>query len=156
MVFENSTREAMNKCYRLLAFRPRTEYELKSRLSQIGYHSGIIDEVMADLKNKGLLNDEIFSHDWVRWRLASKAVGKEYLRAELRYKGVDSSIIENTLMHYDEDNELKKALDLARNRLSRQGARLTKRKLLNLLNRRGFTGYVIKKAYLLLVDEGLI
>jgi len=147
---------ARNKCYRLLALRPRTEYELRSRLHESGYPARVTDRVLADLKEKGLINDALFARDWVSWRLCSKPVGKAYLRAELRHKGVERSIIENTLADYDDESEMEKALALARKRLARKGDGPALRRLAGFLARRGFSSHVVTKVLRLLADEGRI
>jgi regulatory protein len=125
-------------------------------LHESGYPDQVTDRVLADLREKELLNDTLFARDWVRWRLCSKPVGKAYLRAELRCKGVERSIIENTLADYDDESELRNALALARKRLARKSDGPALRRLAGFLRRRGFSGYIVTKVFCLLAEEGRI
>lgn len=153
-MYEKTTQNARDRCYRLLALRPRTEYELRVSLKKWGFPPSVTDEVITGLKERRILNDALFASDWIRWRLSSKAVGKEYLRSELRSRGVDREIAESILLDYDEDSELKVALDLARKRIARRGSGLTWRKLAGFLIRRGFSHDVVTKVCHILVDNG--
>jgi len=144
---------ANDKCFRLLTYRPRSEYELKCRLEQAGFDPAVIEETIAMLHRTGLLNDQLFASDWVKWRLATKPVGREYLRLELRQKGIDIAIIEESLHDYDTSDELEKALVLARKRAERC-TNLTWSRLSGYLGRRGFPHDVVTKVCNMLADNG--
>ncbi|KAF1084607.1 Regulatory protein RecX [Sporotomaculum syntrophicum] len=144
---------AKNKCYRLLTYKPRTEYELKCRLKEAGFDNAVIEETISILYRKGLLNDELFASDWVSWRLSTKPVGREYLRNELRHKGIDNTIIEKSLKGYGPEDELEKALVLAQKRAERY-TRLTWSRLAGYLGRRGFPYAVVVKVCDIMADNG--
>ncbi len=153
MSYAKDVQVAKDKCLRLLTYRPRTEYELKCRLKQAGFDTAVIEETISVLHRTGLLNDKLFASDWVRWRLSVKPVGREYLRSELRHKGVDSDIIEESLHDYATSDELQKALALARKRAERC-TKLTWRRLVSYLGRRGFSHDVVLKVCNIMVDNG--
>ncbi|MBF7083046.1 regulatory protein RecX [Desulfallas sp. Bu1-1] len=144
-------RKAREKCYRLLAARSRTEQELRHRLADAGFAGDVTDEIILELKHKNLLNDEAYAGNWVRWRLTVKPVGREYLRKELKYKGIGSEIIDSVLIDYDHERELQNALTLARQRLERERG-ITWRRLAAFLHRRGFSTEIVAAVYRLLVE----
>ncbi len=153
MSYAKDVQVAKDKCYRLLTYRPRTEYELKCRLKQAGFDTSVIEETISILHRTGLLNDKLFAKDWVSWRLSAKPVGREYLRSELRHKGINSVIIEESLHDYTFSDELYNALRLARKRAERC-TKLTWCRLAGYLGRRGFSHDVVSKVCNILADNG--
>ncbi len=149
-----SSRKALQKSYRLLALRPRSEYELRCKLTQAGFTSEEADGAIETLKRQNLLDDEAFAAGWVRWRLATKPAGRNYLRAELQQKGVAGHVIEKALRQYDMNREFAAALALAQKKLDRASAGLTWRRLASFLHRRGFSAGVIHKVGCTLAGEG--
>ncbi|TYO97855.1 regulatory protein RecX [Desulfallas thermosapovorans] len=153
MSYEKDVQMAKDTCLRLLTYRPRTEYEMRCHLRQRGFGTDVINETIFRLSKVGLINDELFARDWVRWRLNAKPVGREYIRYELRQKGVDNAIIEDTLRDYGDGDELEMALVLARKRAGRCTG-LTRRKLAGYLSRRGFSPGVVTTVCNTLADNG--
>jgi regulatory protein len=126
---------------------------LKCRLKQAGFDTTVIEETISIMHRTGLINDELFARDWVSWRLSAKPVGREYLRSELRHKGIDSAIIEESLHDYDTSDELEKALVLARKK-AECCTKLTWCRLASYLGRRGFSHDVVLKVCNILADNG--
>lgn len=135
----------------MLAARSRTERELRYKLKDAGFTGNVIDEIISELKQKNLLNDEIYAREWVGWRLALKPVGREYLRKELKYKGIAINTIDSVLIDYDFDRELQNALMLARRKLERERG-MTWRRLVTFLYRRGFSTEIVSTVYRLLAE----
>ncbi|AGL01330.1 regulatory protein RecX [Desulfoscipio gibsoniae] len=155
MSYEKDIQMAKEKCFNLLTYRPRTEYELKCRLKQAGFDTAVIENTISTLQRTGLINDGLFAREWVRWRLSVKPVGREYLRSELRQKGIDSAIVEASLHDYDTGDEFEKALALARKRAGRC-SKLTWRRLAGYLGRRGFSHDVVTKVCNMLAGNGVL
>lgn len=151
---DDELRRARNKCYRLLAYRARTVYELKCRLEQDGFAPPVIESVLARLREQKLLDDHAFADNWVRSRLAAKPVGVAYLRAELRHKGVDGEIIDDVLADYDEESEYQAAMRLLDTKLGCGDTAVKWRRVAGLLSRRGFSGAVINRVYRTVTEEG--
>jgi len=144
-------KKAKNKCYRLLALRPRTEHEIKQALKRMSINQQEINTVIQELKEQELIDDECFAVNWVSWRLSSKPVGKEFLRLELKYKGIDRKIIEKCLSGYNNDMELEMAIKAARKKVLQYDCN-TWRKLAGFLARRGFSSDVIRKVGCMLAE----
>ena len=60
--------QAQEAALRLLAYRPRSEAELRHRLARRGLASGVVEETVARLREQGLLDDAAFARFWVETR----------------------------------------------------------------------------------------
>src|SRR4030066_2073673 len=58
------------KAYRYLAIRPRSEKELRQKLRLKGAGAKLIEDVVGDLKDKGLIDDQKFAASWAESRMA--------------------------------------------------------------------------------------
>jgi regulatory protein len=125
-----------------IARRPRSEAEVRQRLGKKGFEPVVIDEVLARLRELGLVDDEAFARFWVENRTSFRPRGARGLRYELRQKGVATEVVDRVLddMALDE-NAL--AYRVARPQAERLLAspivrREFQRKLGAFLHRRGF------------------
>ena len=100
---------------------------------------GISPEVTARvfdrLTEKGYIDDEKFTRYWVENRSLTKGASRRKLQAELRAKGVESTIIERFLSESDrsDDDELQKVIVKKRARYP------DRQKLMQYLARQGFS-----------------
>lgn len=100
---------------------------------------GISPEVTARvfdrLAEKGYIDDEKFTRYWVENRSLTKGASRRKLQAELRAKGVESTIIERFLRESDrsDDDELQKVIAKKRARYP------DRQKLIQYLARQGFS-----------------
>jgi regulatory protein len=132
-------RKTREDALKLLRYRQRSESEMARRLVAKGNPHDVIEEVIAGLKRVGLLDDTLFSRQWVRNRLAQKPMGRRGLTWELRQKGVPDDLIAEALHDVGNDDEFEAALELARRKLKTDSDLMTeKRRLASLLRRRGF------------------
>ncbi len=150
---ETAFKEVRDRCYKMLAYRSRTAYELQTRLEKAGFEPSVIKTVLSWLMERGLINDRLFAREWIAMRKKAKPVGSGYLRAELLQKGVDRDIIADELHGYDEDSQYEAALRLAYGKMS-PDAEIKWRRIAGLLFRRGFGRSVINKVYRAIVEDG--
>jgi len=150
---EAAFKKARDRCYKLLAHRSRTVYELQTRLEKAGFEASVIEAVLTSLSEQKLLDDRLFAREWIAGRLAAKPVGSGYLWAELLQKGVDREIIAGELHGYDEDCQYEAALRLAYGKM-KPGTEIKWRRIAGLLFRRGFGRSVINKVYRTIVEDG--
>lgn len=131
----------------LLRYRPRSRAEMAARLRRRGFSPASVETLLADLTSSGAIDDPRFARLWVESRLAGGRKGPHRLRAELRLKGLPSTIIEDTLRTaLSPEQEAQLAADAAGHYLARrQGlpAEITLRRLVGLLRRRGFSSSAI-------------
>ena len=148
----------------LLSYRARTRQELKRKLRGKRFDPERIDTCLAQLEEKGLLSDAAVAASFVRDRLRLRPRGRTRLASELRAKGVDADVAQETIALVFEDEEVSD-VDLARGAaeawLARQPAAVSsalasrshtpesgkaKRRLHGYLTRRGFRGDALHAA----------
>jgi regulatory protein len=102
----------------------------------------ITDRVYDRLVEKGYVDDEKFARYWVDNRNLTKGMSQRKLQAELRSKGVESSIIDRYLAESNrsDEDEISKIIAKKRNRYPDD------QKLMQYLARQGFSYDDIKDA----------
>jgi len=149
LIFKNESQKLLDRAYRLLSFRPRSEKEIKDYLRKKKTTPKLSSWVIKKLKKQGHLDDKEFAHWWVDQRSTFRPRGKFGLMMELRQKGIDKTIIEKTI---DKIDELSLATKLAQKKL--RGYKNLSReefyqKMTAFLSRRGFSWETIKSV----IDE---
>lgn len=131
-----------------IGYRPRSVAEVRRRLTRAGVDEENISQIVANLREAGLLDDASFSKEWVESRLRSAPKSRRMMAWELRQKGVAQGVIDETLQAADVD-DAQTAQDMARRRLPRLAsadALTKKRKLSEYLARNGFDYAIISEA----------
>jgi len=141
--------QARNNAYALLRQRPRSEFEIRSRLKLKGYAQEMIEGIVEDLRRTGNLDDRKFASLWVESRMHSNPVGDVVLRHELKEKGISDSTIEATLndkaKNYD---EYEVAFNMAKERfeqLKKLDRKKALKRLYDFLLRRGFKYETVRR-----------
>lgn len=140
---------AKNNAYALLRQRPRSEYEIRSRLKFKGYDEPVIEEIVTLLRKSGDIDDRRFALVWMESRVHMNPVGDVVLKYELREKGINDSIIEATLNTKAEKyDEYAAAFSMAKERFARL-KKLDRKKAMkrvyDFLLRRGFAYDNVRK-----------
>ena len=99
-----------------LAYRPRSEREVRDRLRRGGYQPEMIDHVISRLHECRYLDDADFARRWVENRATHRPRGTRLLQQELRQKGIDSETAREVIAEAALD-EVTDAEALARRRL---------------------------------------
>lgn len=81
----------------ILAWRDHSERELRQKLVRKKFSKRQVDEVIAKLKKFRLLDDMRFAQMFVESTLASRAVGRKWVRAKLMQRGIASDSIARVL-----------------------------------------------------------
>jgi regulatory protein len=132
----------LNAALRFLAYRPRSEAEVRQRLQKRGFEDGHIARVLARLKEQGLVDDAAFARYWLDNRESFSPRSRRLTGMELARKGLARDIIEDVLAGLDEGaSAYRAALSKARH-LSSADYEDFRRRLVAYLGRRGF-GYDI-------------
>lgn len=102
----------------------------------------ITERVFERLKEKHYIDDEKFTRYWVENRSMSRGVSKRKLIAELRSKGIDQQVIDQSLEVSDrsDEDELQKVIAKKRSKYTDD------QKLMAYLARQGFSYDDIKNA----------
>ncbi|MFQ5444703.1 MAG: regulatory protein RecX, partial [Nitrospinales bacterium] len=77
--------------FRFLAYRDRTQEEIRRHLAKKEIPSSIIQETLIYLENLGYIDDQKFALNWGEARILSKRIGKRRLEQELLVKGIAAS-----------------------------------------------------------------
>lgn len=132
---------AKDRALRLLGVRSRSREELRRRLSQAGFPGDEIAGALEDLERVGLVDDERFADEVVRWRLSRQGYGHRAALDTLRKAGVDRSVAERAVAEVGWEDEEARAEEVGRGRLPRlEGLprEAARRRLMGFLLRRGF------------------
>jgi len=139
-IFEEERQRALNYAFRLLSYRGRSEKEILERLKRYGYSEPVINATMEEVKNAGLIDDKKFAVMFAQDRLNLAKKGKRVIFIELLRKGVPKSDVEEALKKINDETEVaKKLIEKYKNRYARLEPKKRKKKLYDLLLRRGFT-----------------
>jgi len=136
--------KGLQKAYRLLAARARSERELRTKLKEKKFDSPVIDRVVARLYELTYLDDEAFARQWARHLAVDKLSGNRRIEMNLQEKGIDRTTCELVLAEIRQDIPEREAVrqvirkKLKGCKLQRQDSR-GKRSLAQYLLGRGFT-----------------
>jgi len=139
--------DLFGKCYnaalRLLSYRPRSDAEIRARLSR-RFGKEIIDTVLLQLKARQMVDDAAFAQFWRENRESFSPRSKRLLKLELRQKGIDPEVVDEVLEGFDDDESAYRAAKRKGRTLERDYETF-RRKLGAFLGRRGFSYGVIKR-----------
>ncbi len=144
MADELEYEKGLQKAYRLLAARARSERELRTKLKEKKFDRPVIDRIVARLYELTYLDDEAFARQWARHLAMDKLSGNRRIEISLREKGVGETTCEQVLAEIRQDIPEREAVrqlirkKLKGTRLQRQDGR-GKRSLAQYLLGRGFT-----------------
>ncbi len=142
ILLNEEKKRAKDRALRFLSYRDRSEKEIRSKLQHVGYDAAIIDWVVDELKRLKFLDDQRFAQSFAQTQMITRPVGEYYLRRELKDKGLDEPLIEQTIDQvYQERDQLAVALDLAAQRKKRYKSIeevKAKKRVSDFLLRRGF------------------
>jgi regulatory protein len=131
-----------------LAYRARSEQEVRDRLKRGAFSPEAIDATIVKLNEWRYLDDADFARRWVESRAHGKPRGQRLLQQELRQKGIDAETSKQVIAEADLD-EVSAATELARKRLSSMAGEdplAIKRKIGAYLARRGYGFDVVRQA----------
>lgn len=146
---EDDTKKALEMGIRYLGYRSRSEKEMIDYLEKKGFDQVVIDDTLNKLRGYNYIDDSAFAKSWVNSRVLTKPMGKAMIKRELKFKGIDDEIIEESLGLISEEKEETLAYNLAQ-KYGRRYRGLEPReqyyKIGQALARRGFDWGTIKGA----------
>src|SRR6266851_3425093 len=107
---EEVRQQAVGRAINYLSFRPRSQEEVRRYLRKKETPPEIIEAVLERLQRLDYLDDRSFAAFWVENRERFNPRGSQALRNELRLKGVEREIVEETVDNeHDEELALRAA-----------------------------------------------
>jgi regulatory protein len=146
----------LQRAFRFLGYRPRSEAEVLKYLVQRGYSAAIVETILAKLRSLNYLNDETFARDWARSSAETRGYGPKRIDQELRTKGIGQALIREVIRQTfgpgDEAGHAKKLLE-KRFRNTKFEDPKTLRRAAAFLERRGYSRQVILELLKRLFEE---
>lgn len=144
--------KAISFASRVLAYRRRTIHELTEKLEQKGFSVEVTRNVIDTMSRYGYIDDKAYARLWIEQRLYKK--GFPGLKRELLQKGVDASIIEETIAQAGPEAEFKAALSLALKKSAQNGGSCPYPRLARFLQSRGYSYDSISRVTRAIIDSG--
>ncbi|MEQ6377948.1 recombination regulator RecX [Bacillaceae bacterium S4-13-56] len=145
---KNEVHQVFSLAINFLSYRMRTIQEMVQYLRKKEVEQDQIDQVINRLKSEGYLNDAEFAASFVATRKNTSGKGPILIKKELMDKGVEASIIENSLTLYSREEQLEKAMKLIEKKIAvekrkshQQALQTVKQTLLQ----KGFTQDIIQE-----------
>ncbi len=137
-------RRCREAALRYLAYRPRSESEVRDRLQRRGFADEHVSAVIDRLKEQGLVDDEAFARFWVENRESFSPRSRRLTGQELRRKGVAGEVIDRMVDDRDDAESAYRAAVGRARRWPRTDYESFRRRMAGYLRRRGFGYEVIK------------
>ena len=138
--------DVYNRALRFLAYRPRSEAELRARLGRAGCAAPHIEAALDKLRGLKLLDDAAFARSFARDRIENRGFGPLRVERELRLKGVAKAVIAEVLKDsFDRELDNGRARAILQRRFRGQDLNDIKvaRRAVAYLRRRGYRDAVI-------------
>ena len=148
----DAAKQVLACALRLLTRRDRSSAELARKLGERGIAEPLVGEVVARLQGAGYLDDRRFARAWAESAVRSGRGYGPRLRLELVRRGVPDEIVAEVLLDVAAEYEEKETLAalLARKFAGFNPAAASdreKRRVLQYLQRRGFSSAAIFQAF---------
>lgn len=141
-----SEQEALQRAFKFLSYRPRSEAEVRTKLRQLGFPQKSVETTLEKLRSLNLVNDEIFARSWARGRAEGRGYGPLRIEQELRQKGIARPLISQVVKETfgrEEGQERARVLVAKRFRGKDLGDRKVLHRAVTFLQRRGYRSSVI-------------
>ncbi len=145
-------RHARAAAMRLVSYRPRSEAEVRERLSR-RFPPPAVDDALQSLKRAGLLDDVAFARLWTESRLSHRPRAASRIRRELLDKGVSPDTVEAAVDGVDDAENAYRAASRLADRLRGESRETFHRRVWSHLQRRGFGSSAVRSAASRLWDE---
>jgi len=105
-------KRAMNRAYRLLAYRDRSVHEIRSALKKKEFDEKTIEQAVEKLSGQGYLNDDRFSRVYGKAVARRRKTGPAWVFNNLLRKGVARETVATAVEEIFSDKEqLQKEID---------------------------------------------
>ncbi len=146
---------ARSYAFKLLSYRSRSRKEMLDKLRTKGFETEDINAVMEFLEKSGLINDAELASELFSYSAKSKPLGKNGIRMLMLKRGIDKGLVDETLSGHTAKMEAKAAMEFAERKsriMKNNPSKVARRRLWAMLQRRGFSADVIRKA----VDSAIL
>lgn len=147
---ERARQKTFDRAVNLLAYKPRSVVELRTRLMEKEWtNSAIVEEVIVKLEGYGYLNDGQYAKDFAASQLRGKPMGKRVLQQKLTMKKLDketvAQAIEATFEETPEAEIIERAVAKRLRLKGKPETREDSKKFYDYLLRQGFSYDLVSK-----------
>jgi regulatory protein len=145
---DEETVQAKQTALDYLAYKPRTETEVRRKLQESDTPPPVVEEVIARMHDLGYLDDEEYAQDYAHNRFSNKGYGPIRIRRELVKRGVDRGLadraVDDLFAEVDPTAAAREHAEKYWPRIADEDdPRRQKQKLHDYLRRRGFSADTI-------------
>lgn len=147
--YEDNFRQGLNRAINYLARRMRSKGEIRTHLAEHDINEQTIERIIVKLTELNYVNDEQFTKAYIATQINTTEKGPINIRRELQEKGVNETIINKKLAKFSQDEQIKRAVQLADKyvvKLTRDSQQGALNKTRQMLIRRGYPAEVISIA----------
>jgi regulatory protein len=153
---ERQETRARNVLLYQLGRSAKSKDQCRKILAKRGIDSEIAERILDRFEEAQIIDDVTFARLFTSSRIKTKGLAKSAIARELRDKGIDQLLIEDTLVELDSESETARAIELAINRVRRMNGldtQVIKRRLAGYLGRKGYSGSIVGTATRAALDE---
>ena len=143
LIQEDRAQAAFDAALHFLAYRPRSEAEIRARLRRRKFDEKAIESALHRLEGQGLIDDVAFAQFWRENRDSFSPRSKRLLQMELRAKGVSTETIDEVIEGLDDQSGAYRAGAKKARVLRTLDYAIFREKLGAFLQRRGFSYDVV-------------
>jgi regulatory protein len=147
---ERARQKTFDRAVNLLAYKPRSVTELRTRLMEKEWtNSQIVEEIIVKLEGYGYLNDKQYAENFAASQLRGKPIGKRVLQQKLTMKKLDketvAAAIEATFEETPEAEVIERAVAKRLRLKGKPETREDSKKFYDYLLRQGFSYDLVSK-----------
>lgn len=145
---ERTSLRAENISMNALTRRGRSRWELGQVLLARELEEGVVEAELDRLEGVGLIDDDALAEQIVRTQHERKGLGRAALVNEMRRKHIGQSSIDAALEQLGDDDELRRALQLAERRVNQLRGldhNTAVRRLSGFLQRKGYSSETVRR-----------
>jgi regulatory protein len=147
--YHDDIQKAYSSAISYLARKIRSVKEMADYLLKKDFEEPVIQEVIHKLIDQKYLDDKEYAFAFVRTQINTTDKGPGLIRMELKEKGIEKDLIDQTLASFTFENQLDKAEVICQKyaqKNSKDSQRVLKQKLDSLLIRKGYSFEIINLA----------
>ncbi|MBS4014145.1 MAG: RecX family transcriptional regulator [Bacteroidetes bacterium] len=114
----NLEQELFDKVARFCAYQPRYSREVVEKLKQFGANQQLANKISNKLQEYNYFNDSDFAHSFAIGKNRNNHWGKVKILLELKYRGIDESVIKSAIDKIDDDDYQQILTKIAGKKLS--------------------------------------
>lgn len=145
IIKKNEDEKIINSVYSYIAFKMRSENEIKDYLVNKNASNLLIEKCIRDLKNLGYINDNELAKAVMNYTINNHK-GPKALEMKLKERGIDNKIVDATCKLYDDDKEnevISLIIDSIISKYQKYPIKKQKQKIQEKLLRDGFSSNIV-------------